>query len=106
MVEDAAVMATLKGASYPALIIAGTRMEPIPDVSAAGDPEMPANSMLTSTFTWASPPRMCPTRAWDNSSSRSVTFPWFIIMPARRKKGTAKQGKGVYPFEDVSHDDV
>jgi hypothetical protein len=41
--------------------MAGIKSEPIADESAVAAPVIPAKSMLTTTFTWPSPPRRCPT---------------------------------------------
>ena len=54
--DEQAVSATEKLESYPCFFMAGIINEPIPAASAVEEPEIPAKSMLTTTFTWASPP--------------------------------------------------
>ena len=72
MVDEHAVTATVKGLEYPDLTISGMITEPMPAVSAVLEPEMPANSMLATMLTWASPARTPPTRARASIMMRSV----------------------------------
>ena len=71
-VEEHAVIATVKGLLYPALIICGMITEPIPAVSAVLDPEIPANSMLATILTMARPAWTRPTSARARFMIRSV----------------------------------
>ena len=49
MVPAHATSAAAKPGLYPWSFIAGTRIDPIADVSATDDPETPANTMLDTT---------------------------------------------------------
>ena len=70
-------------------------MTPRPAASATAEPDMPANSMLPSTFTCANPPCTRPTSSLATSKIRSVVPPTFIRLPARMKKGMASSGNEV-----------
>ena len=65
--------------------IAGTRIEPIAEVSATDEPETPAKTMLETTEAWPSPPRQWPTTVSANSTSRFEMPPRAISSPARMK---------------------
>ncbi len=65
----------------------------MPAASAVEEPEMPANSMLTMTLMWPSPPGRWPTTAWDRRTRRSVMPAEFIRLAASRKNGTASRTK-------------
>ena len=52
--------------------------------SAVDEPEMPAKKIERTTLTWASAPGMCPTRALDSRTRRSVMPPTFIRLAASR----------------------
>jgi hypothetical protein len=51
IVEEDAVTATENAFEYPDLTMVGIITAPIPAVSAVEDPDIPANNMLTRTFT-------------------------------------------------------
>ena len=91
--EEQAVIATANRVSYPSFCIAGIRILPMPAASAVDDPEIPAKSIDTATFTWPSPPGSQPVSTRASSIRRSVTLPEFIRFAARRKKGTASRMK-------------
>ena len=62
---------------------------PGPAASAMALPLMPENTTLTSTLTWARPPRMRPTRMRQKSKMRSLTVPAFMTLAAKINSGTA-----------------
>ena len=64
-------------------------MEPREALSAAAAPDIPANSMEARIFTWASPPRICPTRALQKLTILLVIPALFINSPARINRGIA-----------------
>ena len=96
--EEHAVMATEKLESYPCFFIAGIISEPIPAASAVDEPEIPANSMLTTTLTCPSPPGKWPTDVRARFTSRSVMPAAFIRLAANRKNGTASRMNELYDF--------
>ena len=98
MTELAAVIAAAKRRVYPCFSIAGISMEPSAEVSATAEPESPAKRIEDRMFTWASPPRRWPMSAWENSTSRMVMPPRFIISPASMKNGIAISGKLSIPL--------
>ena len=63
MMEDAAVTAALKSASYPWRSISGTRILHSEAASPAAEPDRPPIMVDSRTLTCARPPRICPTRA-------------------------------------------
>ena len=67
----------------------------MPAASAVDEPEMPANSIETMTFTWPSPPGRWPTMALANRIRRSVMPAPFIRFAASRKNGTASRTKAL-----------
>src|SRR5450830_1647732 len=78
--------------------MAGISTPPTPAASAVLEPEMPANSMLTSTLTWPSPPGSQPTRARDRLISLSVMPAAFIRFAASMKKGIESSRNELYDF--------
>ena len=80
------------------LFIAGISTPPTPAASAVLEPEMPANSMLTSTLTWPNPPGSQPTRARDKLISLSVMPAAFIRFAASMKKGIESSRNELYDF--------
>ena len=72
--------------------MAGMIRVPTTAESATAEPFIPAKIMLTTTLTWASPPRIRPTSSRLRSTRRSVILPWFINSPVSRKKGMAMSG--------------
>src|SRR6266567_780338 len=69
---------------------------PTPAASAVDDPDMPANSIDTSTLTWPRPPGRCPTSARDRTISLSVMPAVFIRFAASMKKGIASSRNELY----------
>ena len=67
----------------------------MPAASAVDEPEMPANSIETTTLTCPSPPGRCPTSALASRTSRSVMPAEFIRFAASRKNGTASSTKAL-----------
>ena len=67
--------------------------EPIPAASAVEEPEIPANSMLTSTFTCASPPGKWPIKQSMVFTSLWIAPPRLRISAARMKNGMASSVK-------------
>jgi len=96
-VEEEAVIAAEKSTSYLSFTIAGISIVPIADVSATAAPVMPAKNMDATTLTIASPPRIEPTKIFENLIRRFVIPPLFIREPASIKKGTAINGKESVP---------
>ena len=74
-------------------------MEPREETSATAEPDMEPNSMEASTFTWARPPRICPTQASAVFKSRLDIPPDPMISPARIKKGMAIRVKELMEAE-------
>ena len=64
-------------------------MAPMEDTSAADEPDMPPNSMLTSMFTIAVPPLTLPTMMLQKAISFFVISPSVITWAIMIKKGTA-----------------
>ena len=93
MTDAHAVRAEENGASYPCFFMAGISTPPTPAASAVLEPEMPANSMLTTTLTWPRPPGKWPTIVRASATSLSVMPAEFIRLAASRKNGTASRMK-------------
>ena len=72
--------------------MAGNTRAPTVAVSATTDPFIPAKNMLTSTLTWAKPPRKRPINALLNATSRSVIVALVINSPVNIKKAIAVSG--------------
>ncbi len=72
-------------------------IEPMAAVSAAEEPETPEKKIVATMTTWASPPRMWPTRTLAKRTSRAEIPPVSMKRPARMKKGTARSGKESRP---------
>ena len=72
-------------------------IDPSAETSATADPEIPANSMESTTFTCASPPRKWPTMACAKPTIRALMPPRFISSPASMKNGIAIRGKLFIP---------
>ena len=89
MMEDAAVMPTAKSASKPSSVMALISMAPRPAQSATAAPDMPANSILESTFTWPKLPVMWPTQSLAKRKMRFVMPLLFISSPTSMKNGMA-----------------
>ena len=87
---------------YPALTICGIITEPIDAVSATDEPEMQPNSVLASTLTTASPPRMKPTNTLARLMRRTAMPPSAMIAPASTKNGIASSAKSSVPSEILS----
>ena len=66
---------------------------PTPAASATAEPDMPEKIRLTRISTWAMPPLKRPTMALQNSSSRSLMAPTFMMLAAVMKSGTASRTK-------------
>jgi hypothetical protein len=92
MAEEAETAAANAG-SKPSRRIARISTVPSPAASAWATPDMPAKIRLATTFTCASPPRMCPTSAVAKVKMRAAMPPWFRRLPARTKSGMARSGK-------------
>src|ERR1700735_3112388 len=69
--------------------------------SADEEPDMPEKNMLKTVVTWASPPRMWPTSACDNSAMRTTTFADVISSPTRRKNGIAIKASEPTPVKPL-----
>ena len=82
---------------YFARIIEGIRRVPMAEASASAAPEMPEKNISATTMTNPSPPRICPTRLWANSTSRRLIPPVSINPPVRINSGMAKKGKDSIP---------
>ena len=54
--EEQAVTATEKVGENPCFFIWGINRDPMPAASAVEEPEIPANSIDTTTLIWPSPP--------------------------------------------------
>ena len=67
------------------------------EVSATADPLIPANSMLVTMLTWASPPRRWPTRVLAKFTRLMVIPARFITSPVRMKNGMASNGNWWMP---------
>ena len=89
-IDDAAVTAHEKSASYPVFFMAGMRIAPMLAVSAAAVPDIPAKKTLAAMLASESPPRTLPTSAFENEIIRSVMPPTFMRLPARMKPGTQR----------------
>lgn len=66
------VTATEKSASYPSLTIIGISIAPIEETSATAEPLIPPKSIEAMMFTWARPPRICPTSALEKWTRRRL----------------------------------
>ena len=86
-----------KSPSYPFFFMIGISSEPIDEVSAAEDPEIPPKNMLASTLTIANPPRKRPTKALASPTRRAEMPPAPMISPAMMKNGTASKTKTSIP---------
>ena len=69
--------------------MAGMSIAPMEDTSAAEEPEMPPNNMLTRMFTMAVPPRIWPTKMLHMRISFLVIWPSHITCAIMMKNGTA-----------------
>src|SRR5450432_1627688 len=78
--------------------MAGISTPPTPAASAVDEPEIPANSIETSTLTCPNPPGKCPTSARDRLMSFSVIPAEFIRLAARMKNGIASSRNELYDF--------
>src|SRR5699024_10166945 len=100
-VDEIEVTAAEKPEPYPCFFIAGIMTEPILAVSDNAVPDMPPNPRDDATLVRASPPRICPTRAFAKSMMRFVIPPAFIRLPARMKAGIASMTKESNPANIV-----
>ena len=91
MAEAAATIDTASSGVYPARVIAGISSEPTAETSAADEPEMPENRYSLTTVVMPRPPRMWPTSARANPTSRSVMPPVFMRSPASTNSGMASR---------------
>jgi hypothetical protein len=89
-VEDEAVTAAEKSASYPSSFIAGMRIAPMLAVSASAVPDIPAKIMEAATLARASPPRICPTMALEKLMMRHE-------IPRHDESRDAEKDKGINP---------
>ena len=97
MALELALTATAKSVSIPLFFIAGISIEPSADASAVADPEIPEKNILETIETWAKPPFIWPTRAFEKETILSVMPLSFIISPAAIKKGIASRVKESTP---------
>ena len=72
-----------------AFFIIGIRIEPIEEVSATEEPEIPPKSIEARILTIANPPRILPIKTFDISIIRCEIPPIPISCPARMKNGIA-----------------
>ena len=84
-----AIRAEEKPLSYPALTIAGIRMDPSAATVAGPEPEIAAKKQQVTTPTIAKPPVICPTQTSANLIKRLDTPAASMTTPARMKKGIA-----------------
>ena len=85
-----------KSMSY-SFFITGSSADPMAEASATAEPLTPDRIMPATTFTWAMPPRICPTRASANFSMRSRIPVESINSPASMKNGMAMRTKESTP---------
>ena len=78
--------------------------EPIADVSATDDPEMPLKNVVATMFTADSPPRTrtMPTRTLANATRRFAMPPSAMIAPASTKNGMVSMATLLTPSEILS----
>ncbi len=88
----------------PAFSICGIITEPIAEVSATAEPEMPLRKVVASTLTIERPPRtrVKPTRTSANATSRRAIPPSAMIAPASTKKGIVSIATLLTPSEIFS----
>jgi len=97
IVDDVQVMAAEKLRSYPSSFIIGINIDPIDEVSATADPDMPAKNMLAKTFTPANPPLILPIIKLLKFTILLAIPPFSIILPIRIKKGIHIRTKLLIP---------
>ncbi len=100
IVAELAVTAAEKPGSYPAFFIAGIITPPMAAVSAAEDPETPANSTLPPTLTRPSPPFTQPISELAKSMIRCDIPPPVSSSPTKMKKGIASRLNASMPAKD------
>ena len=93
--EAAATIAAARSDEYPARRIAGIIVEPIAEISAVVEPEIPEKNISASMTTIAKPPRTCPISTRARVTKRAEIPPESIKSPAKIKKGTAINGKDI-----------
>ena len=78
--------------------------EPIAEVSATAEPEMPLRKVVASTLTMERPPRsrVSPTRTSANATSRRAMPPSAMIAPASTKNGMVSIATLLTPSEIFS----
>src|ERR1700746_1188742 len=89
---------------YPVFSICGIITEPIAEVSATAEPEMPLRNVVASTLTIERPPRtrVNPTSTSANATSRRAMPPSAMIAPASTKKGIVSIATLLTPSEIFS----
>ena len=102
--EDVMVRLVANTRGYPAFSICGIMTEPIAEVSATAEPEMPLRKVVASTFTIERPPRnrVNPTRTSANATSRRAIPPSAMIAPASTKNGIVSIATLLTPSEIFS----
>ncbi len=78
--------------------------EPIAEVSATEEPEIPLRKVVATTFTTDRPPRIrkTPTSTFANATSRRAMPPSAMIAPARTKNGIVSIATLLTPSEILS----
>ena len=64
-------------------------MVPIAEAAATPEPEMAPNIILAMELVWAYEPGILPTKRRAKFIRRIAIPPWFMILPAKMKKGIA-----------------
>ena len=88
----------------PTFSICGIITEPIAEVSATAEPEMPLRNVVASTLTTDSPPRtrVNPTSTSANATMRRAMPPSAMMAPASTKNGMVSIATLLTPSEILS----
>ena len=102
--EPLIVTLVAKTRGYPLLSICGIITEPIAEVSATDEPDMPLRSVVASTLTTESPPRtrINPTSTSANATMRRAMPPSAMMAPASTKNGMVSIATLLTPLEIFS----
>jgi len=75
--------------SYPCSSSIGSKIPPIAAQAAVAEPDIAPNIILAKTFVCIREPGILPVNDCANATNFLAIPPWFIIFPARTKKGIA-----------------
>src|SRR5205814_9764287 len=89
IVEAAAMIAAMKGGSYPSCFIGPSSARLMTATSAVVEPDISEKNMLKPRTTRDSPPLICPNNFIDSLAIRTTTLAQLMSSPTNRKNGTA-----------------